>query len=151
MPKRILLVSSSGGHFEQLKMLSKLSEKYDCKVVTEKTPVHDKADFYVVQTGHKDKLVFLKMIWMFLQELYIFCYVRPSVIITTGTICSLPLAIIAKPFGTKFIYVESFAKRFEPTKSGAFVYKHNLADLFIIQWESLKKCYPNAVYGGCIY
>lgn len=151
MAKKVLLISSSGGHFEQLKMLKKLSEKYDCSVVTEKTPVHDKADFYVVQTGHKDKLVLFKMIWMLLQELYIFIRVRPDFIITTGTICSLPLAVIAKPFRTKFIYIESFAKRFEPTKSGAFIYKHDLADLFIIQWESLKSCYPNAIYGGCIY
>ena len=29
------------------------------------------------------------------------------------------------------------------------MYKH--ADLFIIQWESLKEVYPDAVYGGSIY
>ena len=28
---------------------------------------------------------------------------------------------------------------------------YKFADLFIVQWETLKKVYPNAVYGGGIY
>lgn len=151
MKNKILLISSSGGHFEQLKMLRTLSQKNKCFFVTEKTPINDKADFYVIQTGHKDPYVFIKMFWMLIQEIYIFIRIKPDFIITTGTICCLPIAYIAKFFHKKFIYIESFAKRNEPTKSGSFIYNHNLADLFIIQWESLKKYYPNAIYGGCIY
>lgn len=148
---KILLVSSSGGHLEQLKMLKPLGTKFRCVMVTEKTPIRDKADYYVIQTGHKDKLVLLKMAWMMIQELYIFLRERPDFIITTGTICSLPFAVLTKVFKKKFIYIESFAKRTDPTKSGSFIYKHHLADLFIIQWESLRKYYPDAVYGGSIY
>lgn len=149
--KTLLLISSSGGHFEQLKMLKPLSEKYNCFFVTEKTQINDKADFYVVQTGHKDPYVLLKMMWMLFQVIYIFLHTKPDYIISTGSICSIPIAIIAKVFQKKFIYIETFAKRYEPTKSGLFIYKHNLSSLFIIQWESLKKFFPNAVYGGCIY
>ncbi|MEM5600081.1 hypothetical protein AAHB61_03905 [Bacillus cereus] len=29
------------------------------------------------------------------------------------------------------------------------MYKH--ADLFLVQWEDMKKFYPNAKYGGGIY
>lgn len=35
--KKICLISSSGGHFEQLLCLAGLSEKYNVFVVTEKT------------------------------------------------------------------------------------------------------------------
>ena len=35
--KKICLISSSGGHFEQLKKLKKLEEKNDIFIVTEKT------------------------------------------------------------------------------------------------------------------
>ena len=35
--QKICLVSSSGGHFEQLLCLRKLSEDYDCFILTEKT------------------------------------------------------------------------------------------------------------------
>ncbi|QKY70305.1 hypothetical protein Len3610_12510 [Lentibacillus sp. CBA3610] len=37
----------------------------------------------------------------------------------------------------------------DTTRTGRFMYKH--ADLFIVQWESLLKFYPGAVYGGSIY
>lgn len=149
--KKLLLVSSSGGHFEQLKCLKPLASKYDCVVVTEKTAIGDNADYYVIQTGHKDKLVLLKMIWMALQELYIFIKERPDYIITTGTIVILPFAYLAKFTKTKLVYIESFAKRTDPTKSGWFIYSRHLADLFIIQWESLREVYPDAVYGGSLY
>jgi uncharacterized protein Veg len=47
------------------------------------------------------------------------------------------------------IYIESFARMKTLNKSGKFLYKY--ADLFIVQWEELLKCYPKAVYGGWIY
>ena len=56
--KKILLVSSSGGHFEQLKILKKLSENadFDILVVTEKTKYTKKseADFFVGQMNRKE-------------------------------------------------------------------------------------------------
>lgn len=149
--KKVLLISSSGGHLEQLKCLEPLNKKYNCCLVTEKTKVKDEADHYIIQTGHRDKYVVLKMMFMCIQELYIFVKENPDVVITTGTIVALPIAYLCKFFHRKFIYIESFAKRTDPTKSGWFIYKNKLADLFIIQWESLKEVYPDAVYGGCIY
>ena len=35
------------------------------------------------------------------------------------------------------------------TITGQLVYK--FADLFIVQWESMKELYPNSTYGGWIY
>ena len=35
--KKICLISSSGGHFEQLLMLRKLGEEYNVFIITEKT------------------------------------------------------------------------------------------------------------------
>ena len=45
---RICLVSSSGGHFEQLLMLRKLSEKYNVFIVTEKTKYNKNIIGYLV-------------------------------------------------------------------------------------------------------
>lgn len=149
--KKIVLISSSGGHLEQLKCLKKLQQKYNCVWVTEKTAVKDKADYYVVQTGHKDRWVLLKMVRMAFQEMYIYLKEKPDVVISTGTIVALPIAMLCKIFHKKMIYIESFAKRTDPTKAGRFIYNYKLADLFIIQWESLQSVYPDAVYGGCIY
>jgi hypothetical protein len=49
----------------------------------------------------------------------------------------------------KVIFIESFAKRNSPTKTGKQVYK--FADHFIVQWEEMKEFYPNAIVGGMIY
>ena len=61
----------------------------------------------------------------------------------------IPSILIAKLFKKKVIYIETFARVNTASKTGRFVYK--FADLFIVQWEELKKIYPNAVYGGSIY
>ena len=50
---------------------------------------------------------------------------------------------------TKIIFIETFANKNTKTLSGKMVYP--IADLFIVQWEEMKKLYPKAVYGGAIY
>ena len=62
---------------------------------------------------------------------------------------AIPICIYAKLFGKKIIYIESMARINSPSATGKLVYK--FADLFIIQWEELRKFYPKAVYGGVIY
>lgn len=147
--KKICLVSSSGGHYEQLKMLKSLGEKYDIFFITEETDYASQASYYLPQTGSNDKYFIFKMIINFGKSIKIWFKERPDVVITTGTVVALPLAFFAKLFGKKLIYIETFARVYDGTKAGKLMYK--FADLFIIQWESLKKIYPDAVYGGSIY
>lgn len=51
----ICLVSSSGGHWEQLQKLKPLLEKYDGFLVTEKTLFEADAKYFMLQTDLKDK------------------------------------------------------------------------------------------------
>lgn len=146
---KLLLVSSSGGHFEQLKMLKPLMQKYESCVVTERVLTSDKADYYMVQISHTDKLILFKFIADFIIAIKIWIKEKPDVVISTGSMIVLPFAILAKLTRKKIIFIETFAKRDDPTLTGKLMYK--CADLFIIQWESLRKHYPNAIYGGCIY
>jgi UDP-N-acetylglucosamine:LPS N-acetylglucosamine transferase len=74
---------------------------------------------------------------------------KPDVVITTGTLVVLPMAFLAIIFRKKLIYIETFARVYDGSRAGKLMYKY--ADLFIVQWETLKKVYPNAVYGGSIY
>ena len=46
-------------------------------------------------------------------------------------------------------FIETFANSETKTLSGKLVYP--IADLFIVQWKSMLKLYPNAIYGGWIY
>ncbi len=147
--KKICLISSSGGHYEQLKMLKPLADDNDVFWVTEKTKFKSEANYYLLQTGLKDKLFPFKMIINMFKSMLIWLKERPDVVITTGTMIVLPMCIFAKIFRKKIIYIETFARIYDGTKAGKLMYKY--ADLFIIQWESLKEVYPNAVYGGSIY
>lgn len=146
---KICLISSSGGHYEQLSMLKKLEEKYDVFWVTEKTGYKGNADYYLLQTGLKDFLFPVKMIGNCFKTLHFWHKEKPKVIITTGTMVALPVCLLAKTLHKKVIYIETFARVTDCTRSGKLMYK--IADLFIYQWENLDEFYPNGVYGGSIY
>lgn len=153
MKKKLCFVSSSGGHFEQISMLKPLMEKYECCVVTEKTEylseIQGQEMYYLHQVNRKEKTVFFWMIVNSFKSIEILIKEKPDVIITTGVLAVIPICLLGKLFGKKLIYIESFAKITSPTKTGTFMYKY--ADQFYVQWESMKKFYPNAIYLGGIY
>ncbi len=146
---KICLISSSGGHYEQLKMLKPLETQYRVFWVTERTDYQISADYFLRQTGLTDKWFVPKMAANTLQTIGIFAKERPDFIITTGTMVALPFLLLAKLLRRKFVYIESFAHVYDGTRAGRFMYRY--ADLFIYQWEQLKDVYPKGVYGGGIY
>ena len=147
--KKICLISSSGGHYEQLRMLSPLANKHDIFWVTERTRYPSKADYYLLQTGSMDVFFMFKMIINFVKSLLIWYKERPDLVVTTGAMVVIPMVIVAKIFKKRIIYIESFARVYDASRTGRLMYKYS--DLFIVQWESLKTVYPNAIYGGSIY
>ncbi len=52
---RLCLVSSSGGHWEQLQKLQPLIDKYDGFYVTEKTRYKENAKYFMLQTDLRDR------------------------------------------------------------------------------------------------
>ena len=150
---KVCFASSSGGHFEQLMMLKPLMKKYDSYIVTEKLDYDVKAGDipvkYVMQINRTDKLFAFKFAANIIKSLGIIIVNRPNVIISTGALATVPLMVWIKIFGGKVVYIESFAKMDSPNISGKVAYK--FADQFYIQWESMRKFYPNALYKGGIY
>ncbi len=150
---KLCFVSSSGGHFEQLMMLKPLMDKYDSFIVTEKLKYDVKVNNlpvkYVVQINRTDKLFIVKFFVNFFKSFFIVCFNRPNVTISTGALAAVPLMFWTKFFRGKVVYIESFAKIDTPNISGKIAYK--FADQFYIQWESLRKYYPNAIFKGGIY
>ena len=152
--KKICLISSSGGHFEQLLMLRKLGEKNKIFIVTEKTKYNKndkKIKYFVKQVNRKEILFIPKMILIFFKSLYIFIKEKPDVIISTGVLAAIPMLYIGHLFKKKVIYIESFAKISSPTLTGKLIYKRKWADQFYVQWESMLQFYPDAIYKGGIY
>ncbi len=147
---RICFVSSSGGHWEQLQKLKPLADKYEGFFVTEKTPFNAPlAKYFMRQTDLKDKLMIPKMIANTAIALKIWVKERPDFVITTGTMVAYPFYLLSVLFKKKFIFIETFGRANMPTVAGKKMEKHS--DLFIVQWESQKKFYKKAIYGGCLY
>ena len=145
----ICLVSSSGGHWEQLRKFKILESKYNCFFVTEKTNFDVNAKYLLKQTDLKDKLMIFKMLYNALKIIVIWIKEKPDYIITTGTIIAYPFYLLSVIFRKKFIYIETFGRANMPTVAGKLMHKHS--DLFIVQWETQKKYYKKAIYGGCLY
>ena len=82
-------------------------------------------------------------------SVYYFVKIRPKYIVTTGTHTAGPICYLGKIFGSKIIYIETMANINRKTQTGRLIYP--IADLFIVQWESMLKIYPKAVYGGFIF
>lgn len=101
------------------------------------------------QVNRKERGYMLRMIGNSFQSLCVFIKERPDVVITTGVLAMIPICLLAKLFRKKLIYIESFAKVTTPTETGKLMYK--FADQFYVQWPSMKKVYPNAIYLGGIY
>ena len=147
---KICFVSSSGGHWEQLVKLKVLADKYNGFFVTEKTHFDAPlASYFMMQTDLKDKLMPFKMAVNSIRALKIWFKERPDLIITTGTMVAYPFYLLSVVFRKKFIFIETFGRANMPTVAGKLMEKHS--DLFIVQWESQKKFYKKAVYGGCLY
>ena len=152
--KKICLISSSGGHFEQMLMLRKLSEEFKVFIVTEKTEYNKKdkkINHYLIQVNRKELLFILKMFVNLIKSLYIYIMEKPDVIISTGVLATIPMLFIGHAFHKKVIYIESFAKINSPTQTGKLIYNKKIADRFYVQWPDMLKIYPDAIYKGGIY
>jgi len=157
LKKKVLFISSTGGHFNELMQLKPLFEKYNYHIITEKDEMtigfkekyKEKISYLLYGTrAHIFKYIFQFPINCFLSVWY-FIKIRPKYIITTGTHTAGPICVLGKMFGCKIIYIETFANRHTKTVTGRIIYK--FADLFIVQWEEMLKIYPKAVLGGSIY
>ena len=48
MKKKVLFISSTGGHFNELMQLKPMFEKYDYHIITEKDKTNNGSDFHPV-------------------------------------------------------------------------------------------------------
>ena len=157
MKKKVLFISSTGGHLSELLQLSPLFEKYDYNIITEKDKTNEylkqiygkKIHFLPYGTRSKIFSYIFKYLFVCIKTVYYYFKLRPKVIITTGTHTAGPMCILGKIFGSKIIYIETFANSNKKTAPGRLIYP--IADLFIVQWEDMLKLYPKSVYGGSIY
>lgn len=155
--KKVLFISSMGGHLTELMQLKGIFKEYDYKIVTEKhkstigLKSRYKSKISYLSSGTKDHL--LKYAFVvpinIVKSLRIFLNFKPDVVVTTGAHTCVPMCYIAKLFKKKIIFIESFANIETKTLTGKLIYP--IADVFVVQWHSMLKLYPKAVCEGWIF
>ena len=148
---KICLVGSSGGHLAQLYMLKPCWEKYDRFWVT-----FNKEDansllanekvyhcYFPTNRSLKALLFNTKLAYKILKE------ESPDLIISTGAAVAVPFFYLGKLQRRKLVYIEVFDRVDSGTITGKMVYP--VTDLFIVQWENMKKIYPKAINMGSIF
>ena len=153
--KKVMFISSTGGHFAELLKINKIFNNYNYVIVTEKTFLakrfEDKYKIEYLMNGERSKP--LKYIFVvpinILKSIYLYIKYRPDLIYTTGAHTCVPLCIIGKIFKTKIIFVEVFDRITYPSLTAKIIYK--LADTFIVQHKELQKKFKDSKYIGGVY
>lgn len=155
--RKILLVSSDGGHLAQILELKELFEGYDYLLVTEEAPStiplaqHYNVKFVRARPEGKNRKMrfYISLLRNSFTSLFILLSHRPKVIITTGSHTAVPFCILGKLMGIKVVWILSYARINSKAASANLIYP--IADKFLVQWPNMKKLYKNSIYLGSIY
>jgi beta-1,4-N-acetylglucosaminyltransferase len=154
MKKRptICLACSAGGHLRELQLaIGDIPNRWHCYWLTLKTTstkafLKDKEHVFLTnfQPQKKWTLIincFQAIFWVLIK--------RPDAIITTGAGVTVPTVFFAKKLlKTKIIFINSAADVTHASKTPIWIEKY--ADLFLVQWEDMKKIFPNATCIGVL-
>ncbi|HEM6112627.1 TPA: UDP-N-acetylglucosamine--LPS N-acetylglucosamine transferase [Streptococcus suis] len=148
---KVCLVGSSGGHLTHLYLLKPFWKEEERFWVT-----FDKEDARSLLKNEKMYPCYfptnrnlINLVKNTFLAFKILREERPDVIISSGAAVAVPFFYIGKLFGAKTIYIEVFDRVDKSTLTGKLVYP--VTDIFIVQWEEMKKVYPKAINLGSIF
>ena len=152
--KRVMFISSTGGHLSELMQLKPLFNKFDYYIVTEKndTTIKLKKEYndriYYLIYGARNYMLsyMIKFPLNIIKSFYLFFKIN---IVTTGAHTAVPMCYIGKLFKRKIIFIETLARVESKSLSGKLVNK--IADIFLVQNEELLDIYENSIYKGELY
>jgi len=153
---KICLVCSRGGHLVEMLQIIDAFQGHDIffaaginhgtKEGAKEQEVKQIARAYFAPNiGANIWRLFKSLFWAF----YILFKEKPDVIVSLGAEIALPFFYFGKLFGIKTIFIESWCRAENLSKTGQLVYP--IADLFLVQWpQLLKTCGPKAQYKGSV-
>lgn len=155
--KKVIFISSTGGHLSELMQLKRIFNNYDYHIITEKTDTtiklkneYGKRIDYLVYGARNYLFSYIfKFSYNVIKSFFLYLKIRPHVIVTTGAHTAVPICYIAKLFKKKIIFVESFARVNSKSMSGKMINK--IADVFLVQHKELLDVYENSIYKGDLY
>ncbi|MEW5897160.1 MAG: PssD/Cps14F family polysaccharide biosynthesis glycosyltransferase [Nanoarchaeota archaeon] len=155
---KLLIHLGLGGHTSQiLRLVDLLGPNYKYEYIignddqTSAKKIKFPGKIYKIKNPRlmKDKSllkVSLNMVPTTIRALKILRKSKPAAIISAGPSSAIPLFWLAKLMGIKTIFIESWVRVHHKSQTGKLVY--SVSDLFFVQWKSMKKVYPKAIYAG---
>ncbi len=147
---KLMLVSTSGGHFSTMKGLKSFWSLHqrvwvtDPKKDTEVLNGEERV-YWLPYQGPREVLSFM----LNLPKVFkILARERPDLVISTGASIAVSFALASKILGIRFIYVESISRSNELSLSGKLVYP--LCSEFYVQWPTLCEKYRRATFKGYV-
>lgn len=138
---KICLACSPGGHLSQMQRLMPAFEGNEYFFVTHRSEYSrhlENAYFIGYKEGYiRERITWLKTIFIALR---ILLKERPDVVVSTGGgEIAIPFCYAGKLLGARIIFIETLARVTTRSAAGRLIYP--IADLFLVQWESLLKQY----------
>jgi len=152
---KALLVYGNGGHTAQMIRLARdlpIDWVYEYAIgigdnLTESKLDQEPYPIPVPTVSIKKPLrTLLTLPWALATACALLVITRPDVVITAGAGVAVPVCYVARLFGAKVVFIESWSRVNEKSLSGRFVYP--VANQFFVQHEEMVKLYPNAVFVG---
>lgn len=136
--KRILAISSSGGHWEQLMLLKDAFHGHSVVYVTTKAglaELYGVSESYVVADCSRNELRLL--VRSAVNVFNVVRHVRPEIIVSTGAAPGILAIVVGRIFGAKTIWIDSVANSEELSMSGKIA--GFVAHVQFTQWEHLAR------------
>jgi len=154
---RVLFVLGSGGHTTRGIILANQihAEKYfmvpwESEVTKQK--VGDNY-FSVISPRFRAKdnriITVLRTLFLFLHSLIILIYIRPNLVISTGSGLTIPPFLVAAFLRIKTIYIESPSRVYYPSLAGKMLI--GKTSLWLSSWPELAQRYEGVEYKGMIF
>lgn len=141
---KILLISSTGGHFQALQRLNTFWKKHDCCWVTFPSAsteliLNGEKVYWAYSPTNRNLPNLIRNFWLAVQVIF---QERPQMVLTTGAGVAVPFIILAKLVGVKTVFIESFTRVEELSLSARLVMP--FLDVIYVQWEQLLAKYAKA-------
>lgn len=141
---KLLLISSTGGHFNALCQLAPFWSQHDRTWVTFKSATTERFlanesvrwAFGPTNRNIPNLLRNLKL------AVSVICGDRPDMVVSTGAGVAVPFIFLAKMMGIKTVFIESFTRVDDLSLSAKLVLP--FIDTLYVQWEQLQVRYPQA-------
>ncbi|MEP3347012.1 MAG: UDP-N-acetylglucosamine--LPS N-acetylglucosamine transferase [Litoreibacter sp.] len=140
---RVLAVSSGGGHWQQLMLLSEAFEgedvTYACAGTAKGPLVRSLPDC----NARTPKQVLLTLF----SAVRLVCILRPDVVISTGAAPGVLAIIAGKSIGCRTVWIDSIANAERMSLSGRIA--RRFSDLWVTQWPNVAE-QSGATYAGAV-